>query len=170
MPATSLAQLYAFEDQFMSTASAVLAAAGFATPYSRGAETPIADTATLVRFTTGAATGEMVRIPRGDAAGRPAYGRFTGTLEVVRYRPRREGQSLTALVGVQRELGLDAGKIRALFGRAVLPFTEENLQFLFVTDIQPAPSSWGFDEDHQLDLVNLQWQVTFEIRTTAWPA
>lgn len=169
MPATDLYQLYAFEDQFMRAAALILEAAGFPTPYARGDQRPLPDTVTLVRFTTGAATGEMLRIGAGPAAGRPTYGRYTGVLEVVRYRPRAENAALADIAGIQRELGRDAGRIRPLFLREAIPFTAERLPFLLVTDVLPQPSSWGFDEEHQLDMFTLSWLVSFEIRANAWP-
>lgn len=170
MPANSLYQLYAFEDQFHVAAGELLEAAGFPTPYARGDARPLSDTATIVRFTTGAATGEMTRIPVGPYAGRPTYGRFTGQLEVIRYRSRVENASVTDVAGIQRELGRDAGKIRPLFLRECIPFTEENLPFLVVTDVLPQAAGWGFDAEQQLDMFTLSWTVTFEIRSAAWPA
>jgi hypothetical protein len=169
MPAANLYQLYAFEDQFHVAAGALLEDAGFPTPYARGDARPLSDTATIVRFTTGAATGDVLRIPAGVYAGRPTFGRFTGQLEVIRYRSRVENATITDVAGVQRELGRDAGKIRPLFLRECIPFTETNLPFLVVTEVQPEACGWGFDAEQQLDMFTLTWSVSFEIRANAWP-
>lgn len=170
MPAANLYQLYAFEDQMMLAASAILEAGGFATPYARGDQRPLADSVTLCRFTTGAATGDLLRVGAGSAAGRPTYGIYTGLLEVVRYRPRSANATLAGIAGVQRELGRDAGKIRPLFLREALPFTAQRLPYLLVTDILPEAAYWGSDQERELDMFTLTWRITFEIRADAWPA
>ena len=170
MPATSLYQLFAFEDQFSVAAGSVLAAGGFPNAFDRGNSGAIGDTATLVKFTRGAAVdGAVGLIPRGPYAGRSEFVQFTGTLEIQRTRPRKSNTTVAMDPGVQRELGRDMGKISALFLRAVLPFSTANLPYLDVSEIHPQPADWGVDEENQLDGCTLTWQVTFAIRKDAWP-
>lgn len=169
MPADNLYQLYAFADQFSLAAGDILAAGGFANPYARGSSDAITDTATLVRFDTGAATGAVALIPRGPYRGRAEYCQFAGSLAVQRTRPRRDNDTVADVTGIQRELGRDAGKIAALFIRARLPFTEANLPWLEVSDIRLQGVEFGFDDKHKLDGVTLTWAITFAIRLSAWP-
>lgn len=169
MAADNLYQLLAFSDQFSIAAGEILAAAGFTNPYSRGGSAAITDTATFVRFDLGGATGAVCLIPRGPYRGRSEFCQFTGALAVQRTRPRKANATVEDIAGIQRELGRDAGKIAALFLRARLPFTEENLPWLEVSEIRPQGVEFGVDEDRKLDGVTLTWSVTFAIRLSAWP-
>ena len=173
MPAANLYQLFAFEDQIQVAAKAVLEAAQLTPVFTRGDVSRITDAGYLVRFTRGAATGAQGQIPATaltEISNRMEFVQFQGTLDIVIALPRPSNTIVSNTDGIYREIGALIGKVSAEFLRIKLPFTGSNLPYLDVSEILPQPAEWGVDEDHNLDVCTLSWQVTFSIKQSAWPS
>lgn len=177
MPAYTLAQLHAFEDQFTGAVIAILTAGGITGAIGDGEDADLSDEIATVGFAVGPATGATALIPATaleTISNRQEYNQFVGTLTIMYHLPRtRSSEAVTGLPGVRRVLGQKTGLIRSLFLRSLLPFDATNLPYLEVSAIVPQGTTYGaspYDgEEHQIDAAILSWQITFAIRRSAWP-
>lgn len=169
--ATTLAQLYAHEDQFSLATAAILQAAGYTDLLTRGGTGRLDGDCTLVKFTRGAALSQHL-IPRGAYAGRAEYTRFTGTLTIQRRKKRTDNTPID-ITGIDRALGQDMGTLSALLLKIALPYATGStgaLDYLEVSDIEPLEADWGTDERQHVDMITLTWRITYGIKAEAWPS
>lgn len=167
-PAPDLETLLDFDAQISAAAKAVLIACSVAPASHSMAEAPteLEDDALRVKFERGAATGAQVLIPCGPLAGRPEYAQFTGTLTAHISKPFVDTELLS---GSEIRTTLTQPATRAslalLYSRQ--PFTAENLPYLSVTDILPQGIRYYTNGANVL--IEVSWNLTFEIRMSAWP-
>jgi hypothetical protein len=172
MPAAHLYQLFAHEDAIQTATVALLTAAGLTPVYTRGDTAALADTGYLVRFTRGPASGSMQKIPAAALtaiSNRVEFSGYTGTLDIAVVVARPANLPVTGLPAIRTTLGQRVGRVSAALLRSTLPFTTTNLPFHDVSEILPQAAEWGTDEDHDLDICRLSWQLTYAIRADAWP-
>jgi hypothetical protein len=173
MPAANLTQLYDFEGQFEAAAQAILADV-LINSYVTGQDEQMPLLKTAIAFDVGPAQeGKFVQLekPASWPAGMippQEYFIYAATLEYRVEVPRDDRQPTIA--GVSSMLSQIRGKLREVMMQSVRPFNEVNLPLYKVARIRPNGSSTGQNATGNADVIFIRWDLTFEIRKTAWPA
>ncbi len=181
MPAANLTQLYDFEGQFEAAAQAILANV-LINAYVTGQDEQMPLLKTAIAFDVGPATeGKFAQLTPPDSwptTVNPVTGRayappqeyfiYSASLEYRVEVPRDDRQP--TIEGVSSMLSQIRGKLREVMMQSVRPFTETNLPLYKVVRLRPNGSSTGQNTTGNGDVIFLRWDLTFEIRKTAWPA
>jgi hypothetical protein len=173
MAAPNWETLYDFEGQFEAAANGILAAV-LINAYVSGQDEQMPLLKTAIPFDVGPALENKVA-PLAKPAGWPAdqdfpreYFIYSATLEYRVEVPRDDRQPTVA--GVSSMLSQIRGKLREVMMRCVRPFNESNLPYYKVIRIRPNGASTGVNSTGNADVVFLRYDLSFEIRPSAWPA
>lgn len=174
MPAANLTELFDFEGQFERAATGILRAV-MIDAYSMGHDEQLPQDMCAVRFDVGAATeNKFAQLTKpdswpADAVPPQEYFIYSATLEFRVKVPRDDPEPATA--GVNSKLAEVRGKLRANMMKCVDPFRSSNLPYYKVDRIRPTGTETGPGDAHaNSDVTVLRYEITFEIRKTAWPA
>ncbi len=179
MAAPNLTALYDFEGQFESAAQAILADV-LINAYVSGQDEQMPTPKTAIAFDLGPALENRfsplpkpASWPALDAYGKPKdnpreYFIYSAALEYRVEVPRDDRQPTIA--GVTSMLSQIRGKLREVMMLCVRPFNEENLPYYKVIRIRPNGANMGVNATGNADIVFLRYDLSFEIRPTAWPA
>jgi hypothetical protein len=165
--APSLEHLYDFETQLASAAAAILADLGFSV-HKPGDTAAIPDDHCRVTAICGPADGSQTLVPCGAWSGRVVYHRFSAQLQVTHMMRLSKSQ----VIDDDYELTSFSSRIsrtRVAFDAAAFPFNVANLPWLQVTDIVPSGLNYLANDQRGLVGAQLDFALTFEISSGAWP-
>ncbi len=170
MAAPSLAALLDFESAFETAAKTLLATSGINAFISQQAEKlPLINTG--ISFDLGAAYDELTILPQGGRSARDQqdFFRYTASLEFMVSVNRDTNRDPTQ-AGADSFLGQIRGLIRGAMMQSQWPFRDSNLPYYRVSQIRPNGTSTGYEQERNVDLVTLRFQIDFAIQPAAWPS
>ena len=154
MRASSLEQLFDFETAMEAAVVAALTAAGITAHSQRDSadrKTPRVE----VQFSSGAVTGHMAMPGRTQI-----YDQFSGTLRLTVVTDRAKNEASHSVF---------ISKIRSKLYQPAKVFTEANLPFYDILDVQDQGLQIGVDPERNLDVTVNIYSIRFGINSEAWP-
>lgn len=154
MRASSLEQLFDFETAIEAAVAGVLASMGISVHSQRDSadlKTPRIE----VQFSSGSVTGHMAIVGCAQI-----YDQFAGTLRLTVVTDRAKNESSHSVF---------ISKIRSKLYQPAKVFTESNLPFYDVFDVQDQGLQIGLDPERNLDVTVNAYSIRFGINPEAWP-